>query len=88
MHADPLRRGERFCAHLWANTPADPIAEIAHELAAVVRMNVPRAGSGAAYVEWSWCTGPTAARMAKMKSCRPVCSGMRMLNGYDEEDYY
>jgi hypothetical protein len=23
-----------------------------------LRMSVPRAGSGAAYVEWSWYTGP------------------------------
>ena len=34
MHADPLRRGERFCAHHRANKPADPNAEIVHELAA------------------------------------------------------
>jgi hypothetical protein len=34
MHADPLRRGERFCAHHRANKHANPIAEVAHELAA------------------------------------------------------
>jgi hypothetical protein len=78
MHADPLRRGERFCAHHRANTSL--LTRLLRSRMSSLRMSVPRAGSGAAYVEWSGSTGPAAARMAKMKSCHPVYSGMRMVS--------
>ena len=62
MHADPLRRGNDF---VRTTGQTSLLIRLLRSRMSSLRMNVPRAGSGAAHVEWSGSTGPAAAKMAK-----------------------